>query len=61
VVRGVQGGSKEQLEEAVRFVGSRGVVMPVEKTFAFTREGVIRGLEYLEGGKHIGKVCIDLE
>lgn len=61
VVRGVQGGSKQQLEELVRFVGERGLVMPVEKTFPFTKEAVVEALGYLASGKHVGKVCIKLD
>ncbi|TVY87135.1 Zinc-type alcohol dehydrogenase-like protein [Lachnellula willkommii] len=60
-VRGVQGGSKQQLEEAVRFVASRELVMPVDKAFSFSRDNIVVGLKYIQSGKHIGKVCINLE
>ncbi len=61
VLRGVLGGSKQQLEEAVRFVGSRGLQMPLDKSFGFNREDIIAALEYVASGKHMGKVCINLE
>ncbi|TVY82204.1 Zinc-type alcohol dehydrogenase-like protein [Lachnellula suecica] len=61
VIRGIQSGSKQQLEEAVRFMGTRELKMPVDKTFAFDREGIIAGLNFVASGKHIGKVCINLD
>jgi len=61
VVRGILGGSKQQLEEAVRFMASRELFVPVDKTFAFTREDIIAGLKYVKSGEHVGKVCINLD
>jgi D-arabinose 1-dehydrogenase-like Zn-dependent alcohol dehydrogenase len=60
VVHGVMGGSKQQLEEAVRFIGGRELLMPVDKTFAFTRDEIIAALKYVASGEHIGKVCMNL-
>ncbi|KAH0525669.1 hypothetical protein TsFJ059_008013 [Trichoderma semiorbis] len=61
IVRGITVGSKQLLEECVRFVGSHNLDIPVEKTFSFTEEGVRAAYKYLSEGQHIGKVCIDLE
>ncbi|TGJ85342.1 hypothetical protein E0Z10_g3413 [Xylaria hypoxylon] len=65
VVRGVTGGSKQQLEEAVRFMSARGLELPVDKVFAFKRDEIIAALKYVESGSHIGKavphVVVDLE
>ncbi|KAM0513688.1 hypothetical protein ACHAPE_007514 [Trichoderma viride] len=61
VIRGINVGPKQLLEECVRFVGSHNLDIPVEKTFPFTEEGVKAAYQYLAGGQHIGKVCIDLE
>ncbi|KAE9362791.1 NAD(P)-binding protein [Stipitochalara longipes BDJ] len=61
VVRGILGGSKQQLEEAVRFVASRELLVPVDKTFTFTRDDIIAALGYVASGEHIGKVCIKLD
>lgn len=61
IVRGVMGGSKQQLEEVVRFMANRGVVVPVVKTFRFTREDIIAAFEFVQSGKYIGKVCINLD
>ena len=60
-VRGVLGGSKQQLEEAVRFMASRNLPMPVDKTVGFTRDEIVAAMEYVAAGKHIGKVCINLD
>ncbi|UKZ94561.1 uncharacterized protein TrAFT101_009428 [Trichoderma asperellum] len=61
VVRGINVGSKQLLEECVRFVGSHNLDIPVEKAFPFTEEGVKAAYKYLSEGQHIGKICIDPE
>lgn len=61
VVRGILCGSKQQLEEAVRFMGSRELQMPVDKTFEFSRKEIIAALKYVASGQHMGKVCINLD
>lgn len=58
-VRGIIIGSKEMLEDAVRFISSHNLALPVEKTFNFTRDGVIEAFDYMTSGQHIGKVCIN--
>ncbi|KAF2964029.1 hypothetical protein GQX73_g9552 [Xylaria multiplex] len=57
IVRGVAGGSKQQLEEAVKFMGARKLELPVDKVFAFKREDIIAALNYVESGSHIGKTA----
>lgn len=59
-VRGVQGGSKQQLEEAVRFMGSRELASPMEKEIDFNRGAIIAALEHIASGDHIGKICISI-
>ncbi|KAL7912440.1 NAD(P)-binding protein [Trichoderma velutinum] len=61
IVRGITVGSKQLLEECVRFVGSQNLEIPVEKTFSFTEEGVRAAYKCLSEGQHVGKVCIDFE
>lgn len=61
VVRGVMAGSKQQLEEAIFFVGNRDLMAPVDRQFAFSRDDIIAALEYIEAGEHTGKVCINLD
>ncbi|KAI7975377.1 hypothetical protein EIK77_000221 [Talaromyces pinophilus] len=60
VVRGIIIGSKQLLEEVVQFVGAQNLEIPVEKTFDFTKDGVVKALEFMTSGNHIGKVCIRL-
>ncbi|CZR62994.1 related to zinc-containing alcohol dehydrogenase [Phialocephala subalpina] len=60
-IRGVQGGSKQQLEESVRFMGNRELLSTVEKTFGFEKGDIIAALKYVASGEHIGKVCISLK
>lgn len=59
VVRGIMVSSKQQLEEAVRFVGVHDLPVPVEKSFKFGRDSVVQAFNYLTGGQHIGKICIE--
>lgn len=61
VVRGITVGSKQLLEEMVRFVVQRNLSPPVEKTFGFSPKEVIAAYEYLKSGTHVGKVCISLD
>lgn len=61
IVRGVLGGSKQQLEEAVRFVASRDLQIPMDKTFGFTCDEIIAAMKYVASGEHVGKVCINLD
>ncbi|KAM3072034.1 hypothetical protein ACMFMG_008496 [Clarireedia jacksonii] len=61
VVRGITVGSKQLLEELVRFVVSKELIPPVDKTFGLSREGVIEAYKYMKGGSHIGKVCISVD
>ena len=59
VLRGVMSGSKQQLEEAVRFVAARPKLrVPLDRIFPFTRDAVVEALEYVAAGKQMGKVCI---
>ncbi len=61
VVRGIMIGSREQLVELVRFVVSRGLPVPVEREFGFGREGVVDAFEFLASGRHMGKICINVQ
>jgi NADPH:quinone reductase-like Zn-dependent oxidoreductase len=61
VVRGINIGSRQMLEELVQFVVNRELYPPVEKTFGFSTEEVVAAYEYLQSGGHIGKVCICLD
>ncbi|KAL2811006.1 NAD(P)-binding protein [Aspergillus granulosus] len=58
IVRGIVVGSTQLLQEVVRFVGRKGLRLPVEKEFGFSAEQAISAFEYLQSGAHIGKVCI---
>jgi NADPH:quinone reductase-like Zn-dependent oxidoreductase len=60
VVRGITVGSKQLLEEAVRFFSAKKITVPVQKTFGFSRDEVVKAFEYLASGGHIGKVCINV-
>lgn len=61
IVRGITVGSKQLLEELVRFVVSKELQPPVEKTFGFSMEEVSAAYDYMQGGTHIGKICISID
>lgn len=61
VVRGINLGPIGMLEEVVQFVGKRGLQMPVEHTFGFSRDEVLKAYEYMSSAERIGKVCINVE
>lgn len=61
VVRGITVGSKQLLEELVRFVVRKDIFPPVEKIFGFSAEEVTAAYDYLKSGNHIGKVCISVD
>lgn len=61
VVRGITVGSKQLLEELMNFVVAKELQPPVEKSFKLSTEGVISAYDYMQGGSHIGKICIDVE
>ncbi len=57
-LQGILGGSKQQLEETVKFMASSELVMPVYKTFDFNRKDVLAAFKCVASGVQIGKVCI---
>lgn len=61
IVRGINVGAKQLTEDLVTFVTSKGLQMPVEKTFGFSREQILEAYKYLESGSHIGKICIEVK
>jgi NADPH:quinone reductase-like Zn-dependent oxidoreductase len=60
-VRGINIGSRQLLEELVRFTGTSSLPSLVDKTFPFGLEGVNAAFHYLQSESHIGKVCISLD
>uniref|UniRef100_K3WQT6 Enoyl reductase (ER) domain-containing protein n=1 Tax=Globisporangium ultimum (strain ATCC 200006 / CBS 805.95 / DAOM BR144) TaxID=431595 RepID=K3WQT6_GLOUD len=60
VVRGIAVGSKQLLEDLVRFVVNKDLQPPVDKTFGFGYDDVLAAFDYVKQGNHVGKVCIEL-
>lgn len=58
VVRGIMISSKQQLQEAVTFIGARNLDIPVKKTFEFSCDQVVEAFSYMASGQHIDKICI---
>lgn len=60
-VIGITVGSKQLLKESINFIVSKGLQPPVEKSFKLSVEGVTAAYDYIQGGSHIGKICIDVD
>ncbi|KAK1935592.1 Zinc-type alcohol dehydrogenase-like protein [Phytophthora citrophthora] len=60
IIRGIAVGIQQLLRELVRFVNSKNIQPYVQKTFGFSREEVLEAFDYLQAGRHIGKVGIDI-
>lgn len=60
VIRGIQVGSVQMLEDLVRFVGERRLRMPVEREFEFSEKSVREAYEWVKSGRHVGKVVINV-
>lgn len=60
IVRGINVGAKQLTEDMVAFVIRRGLEMPVEKEFPFTKDGVVEAYKFLESGGHVGKIGINV-
>jgi NADPH:quinone reductase-like Zn-dependent oxidoreductase len=60
VVRGINSGSKQMLEEVVRFTVHKKLSPPIEKEFAFSSQGIQDAFNFLIGGSFIGKVAITM-
>lgn len=60
IVRGINVGAKQLTEDLVAFVCAKNLQMPIEETYAFNREEIIKAYERLESGAHVGKICIQV-
>lgn len=58
-IKGVTSGSRAMLQSAVEKLGSAGVEIPVDRTFAFADAPA--AFEYLASASHLGKIMIDME
>uniref|UniRef100_H3G9G2 Enoyl reductase (ER) domain-containing protein n=1 Tax=Phytophthora ramorum TaxID=164328 RepID=H3G9G2_PHYRM len=61
IIRGVQIGSKQLMEDLVRVVVSQNIQPHIYKTFGFDEEGVQAAFKCLESAGHIGKIGIDVK
>ncbi|KUF64560.1 Zinc-type alcohol dehydrogenase protein [Phytophthora nicotianae] len=61
IVRGISLGSQQQLRDLVQFVSHHHIQPFVQKTFGFSRNEVLEAFDYLQAGRHIGKVGIEIK
>lgn len=60
VMRGINVGSKQLLEEVVQFASAKNLDVPI-KTFGFAKSEILEAYQYMQDAKHIGKICIKLD
>jgi NADPH:quinone reductase-like Zn-dependent oxidoreductase len=60
IVRGVVVGSKQLLEDVIRFVSNKNIQPYIHKTLGFSREGVLEAFDLLKSARHIGKIGIEV-
>lgn len=53
---GVYVGSKQQFEELLKFVETKGLRPHIDKVFKF--EDTVKAIEYLGSGQHSGKIVV---
>ena len=58
-VTGVALGNRRQFADMLRAIGHHGIKPVVDKTFPLERLG--EALAWLQGGQHVGKVCIEID
>ncbi|KAF4127046.1 Zinc-binding dehydrogenase [Phytophthora infestans] len=61
IVRGISLGSQQQLRALVQFISDHHIQPFVQKTFGFNREEVLAAFDYLQTGRHIGKIGIEIK
>lgn len=61
IVRGINVGSRQLLEDCVRFVGEKKLRMPIQKEVGFSREEVVGAYKSMTESGHMGKVGIVVE
>lgn len=60
-LRGIAVGSKQLLEELVRFVHAKKLPMPIEKEFGFTEQEIHSAYNHLGSQSHVGKIAIKMD
>ncbi|KAG2201464.1 hypothetical protein INT46_000626 [Mucor plumbeus] len=60
-LRGIAVGSKQLAEELIRFVHAKKLRMPVEKTFGFSSDQVVKAYQSIESQNQIGKIVIKID
>ena len=57
-LRGILIGSRQMLEDLSNFVEAKNITPVIDRVFPFV--DVVRALEYLESGAHLGKIAVKL-
>lgn len=60
VVRGINVGAKQLTEDMARFACANNLAIPIDQTFGFSRDGVVKAFKSMEEAGHVGKICIEI-
>lgn len=60
VVRGINVGAKQLTDDMARFACEKNLAIPIDQTFGFTKEEVIKAFKSIEEAGHVGKICIEV-
>lgn len=60
VVRGINVGSKQLTDQMAQFACEKNLAIPIDRTFGFSKEEVVKAFKSLEEAGHVGKICIEV-
>ena len=60
VVRGINVGAKQLTEDMTKFATEKNLAIPIDQTFGFSKDEVVKAFKSLEKAGHVGKICIEV-
>lgn len=60
VVRGINVGAKQLTDDMARFACEKNLAIPIDQTFGFSKDEVVKAYKSLEEAGHVGKICIEV-
>ena len=60
VIRGINVGAKQLSDDMAKFACEKNLAIPIDQTFGFTKDEVVKAYKSLEEAGHAGKICIEV-
>ena len=60
VIRGINVGAKQLSDDMAKFACEKNLAIPIDQTFGFTKDEVVKAYKSLEEAGHVGKICIEV-